>query len=38
MYLLSKYGKDGSGGVTGLEADGEWMCEKIVLCAFFVCV
>ena len=38
MYLLSKYGKDGSGGVTGLEADGEWMCEKIVLCAFSVCV
>ena len=38
MYLLSKYGKDGSGGVTGFEADGEWVCEKIVLCAFSVCV
>jgi hypothetical protein len=38
MYLLSKHGNDGSGGVTGLEPDGEWMCEKIVLCAFSVCV
>ena len=31
MYLLSKYCKDGGGGVTGLEPSGEWMCEKILL-------
>ena len=36
MYLLSKYGKNGSGSVTGLEPGGEWMCEKILLCAFSV--
>jgi hypothetical protein len=36
MYLLSKYGKNGSGSVTGLEPGGEWMCEKIFLCPFSV--
>jgi hypothetical protein len=36
MYLLSKYGKNGSGSVTGLEPIGEWMCEKIPFCAFSV--
>jgi hypothetical protein len=38
MYLLTKYGKNGSGSVAGLEPGGEWMCEKIVLCAVSVCV
>jgi hypothetical protein len=36
MYLLLKYGKDGSGSVTGLEPAGEWMCEKILLRALSV--
>jgi hypothetical protein len=36
MYLLSKYGKNGGGSVTGLEPAGEWMCEKVLLCAFSV--
>jgi hypothetical protein len=33
MYFRSNYGKNGSESVTGLEPGGEWMCEKIVLCA-----
>ena len=36
MYLLSKYGKNVSGSVTGLESGGKWMCEKIQLRAFSV--
>ena len=36
MYLVPKYGKNGSGSVTGLEPGGEWMCEKILLCALSV--
>jgi hypothetical protein len=36
MYLLSKYGKNGIGSVTGLEPGGEWMCEKIFLRTFSV--
>ena len=36
MYLLLKYGKNGGGSVTGLEADSEWMCERILFCAFSV--
>jgi hypothetical protein len=36
MYLLSKYGKNGIGSVTGLEPGGEWMCEKILLRTFSV--
>ncbi len=36
MYLLSKNGKNGSGGVTGFESGGEWMCEKILLCALSI--
>jgi hypothetical protein len=36
MYLLSKYGKNGSGSVAGLELNGEWMCEKILRCPFSV--
>jgi hypothetical protein len=33
MYLLSKYGTNGSGSVTGFEPGGERMCERILLCA-----
>ena len=36
MYLVSKYGKDGSGSITSLEPGGEWMCEKILLGPFSV--
>ena len=36
MYLLSKYGENGGGSVTGLEADSERMCERILFCAFSV--
>jgi hypothetical protein len=36
VYLLSKYRKNSSGSVTGLEPGGEWMCENILLCAFSV--
>ena len=36
MYLVSKYGENGSGSVTCLEPGGEWMFEKIPLCALSV--
>jgi hypothetical protein len=36
MNLLSKCGENGSGGITGLKAGGEWMCEKILLRTFSV--
>jgi len=36
VYLLSKYGKDGSGSVTRLEPGGEWMSEEILLRTFSV--
>src|ERR1700733_1858983 len=36
MYLLLKYGKNGSGSVTGFKPGGEWMCEKILFCTFSV--
>jgi hypothetical protein len=34
--LLLKYGENGGRRIAGSEPGGEWMCEEIVLCAFFV--
>jgi hypothetical protein len=36
MYLVSNYGKNGSGTVTGLEPGSERMCENVLLCALSV--
>jgi len=36
LNLLLKYGENGSGRIAGSEPGGEWMCEEILLCAFFV--
>ena len=36
LDLLMKDGENGAGRVAGLELGGEWVCKKILLCAFFV--
>jgi hypothetical protein len=36
LDLLVNDGKNVGGGIASLELGGEWMCEKICFCAFFV--
>jgi len=36
LNLLLKHGKNTTGRIAIFESLGEWVCEKIFLCAFFV--
>ena len=38
LDLLLKYGENAAGRIAGLEPVSEWVLEKIVLCAHFVCL
>ena len=36
--MLVKEGENGSRRVAGLKLRRKWMCKKIMVCAFFVCL
>ena len=37
LDLLLKHGENAASRIAGFETVGEWVREKIILCAFFVC-